>query len=178
MKLYLATPARNVALSMLLLSQATCLNAASLNAAPAALTPASPITQTAAERLRQVDLLLMVTSLRCRKTPDNFETDFAAFEARHMRELNAAAAQLTRAAGANGPRALDKISTTIANRYGAGHPWLGCADLKALTQKLALQAGAAPVLDAADELLNGDDPTPPPPPAGPPRLIPQLAIGE
>jgi hypothetical protein len=126
-------------------------------------TPAAAQSVSEAETLRRFDIMLMVTSLRCRASADDFQNDFAAFEAHHMRELNNAAAILRRnAAGQGGPaqadRALDKISTTIANTYGSGHPWLGCHDLKVLSQTLALTDGPAPVLEAAAQVLQGDKP--------------------
>jgi len=111
-----------------------------------------------AEKLRKLDIMLMVTGLRCRTTPDNFQADFAAFEAAHLTELNAAAAQMRRdlvatsgAAGAT--RALDRLSTGMANQYGQGHPRLGCAALKQATRILAQIRGREALLSAADELL-------------------------
>ena len=45
----------------------------------------------------------------------------------------------------------------MANQYGNGHPWLGCADLKAVAQELAVEPGEGPLLAAADELLAGQE---------------------
>lgn len=111
-----------------------------------------------AEKLRRLDIMLMVTGLRCRTTADNFQGDFAAFEASHLTELNAAARQLRQglvaangAAGAD--RALDRISTGMANQYGQGHPWLDCKQLKQATRLLVALKGREALLSAADELL-------------------------
>lgn len=120
--------------------------------------PVHAATDSEAEQLRRLDIMLMVTGLRCRTTAHDFQRDFQAFEAAHMAELNGAAAQLrTRlasrvgAAGAN--RALDRISTSMANSYGNGHPWLGCAELKSVTRTLAQMRGAGVLAEAADQLL-------------------------
>lgn len=116
-----------------------------------------------AEKLRRLDIMLMVTGLRCRNTPDNFQADFQAFEANHLAELNGAArdmrAQYVGRLGARGAdRELDRLSVTMANEYGNGHPWLGCHELAQATHGLAEAKGQAPLLAAADELLGGDGP--------------------
>jgi hypothetical protein len=114
-----------------------------------------------AQKLRRLDIMLMVTGLRCRSGPDNFQADFQEFEARHLSELNAAAAtmrgELSREYGAAGSaRALDRVSVQMANQYGNGHPWLGCHELKMATQQLAGETDRNALLAAADQLLNGD----------------------
>lgn len=111
-----------------------------------------------AEKLRRLNIMLMVTGLRCRTTPDDFRSDFAAFEAAHMTELNAAAAELRRglvakSGVAGAARALDRISTGMANEYGQGHPWLDCAQLKQAARMLAQVRGRATLVEAANELL-------------------------
>jgi len=111
-----------------------------------------------AEKLRKLDIMLMVTGLRCRTTPDDFRADFAAFEAAHLSDLNAAAAELRQglvaSSGVTGAtRALDRISTGMANQYGQGHPWLDCAQLKQATRVLVKVRGRATLVEAADELL-------------------------
>ena len=61
-----------------------------------------------AEKLRRLDIMLMVTALRCRFGADNFQADYDAFATRHLAELNAAArtltAELARRNGASGAR--------------------------------------------------------------------------
>ncbi|MDE2405443.1 MAG: S-adenosyl-L-homocysteine hydrolase [Sphingomonadales bacterium] len=125
--------------------------------------PAVAADYSSAEKLRRLDIMLMVTGLRCRTGVDNFQADFQAFEAGHLAELNGAAralrADLVAEFGQRGAdRELDRISTTIANQYGGGHPWLGCHDLKQVTRMLADARGSEPLLAAADELLQGDGP--------------------
>jgi hypothetical protein len=111
-----------------------------------------------AEKLRRLDIMLMVTGLRCRSTTDNFTADYGRFTTSQIGDLNAAAAELksdlARSYGAAGAqRALDRLSTVMANGYGQGHPWLGCADLKLVARNLASVHGRATLEEAADQLL-------------------------
>ena len=112
-----------------------------------------------AEKLRRLDIMLMVTSLRCRSTADNFNVEYGQFTTSHMAELNQANAQLRSEmarrygqAGAN--RALDRMSTVMANAYGQGHPWLSCGQLKMAASDLARVRGSATLMEAADQLLG------------------------
>lgn len=120
--------------------------------------PASAGTVDQAEKLRRLDIMLMVTGLRCRTGADNFQADYGRFTAAHLIELNAASnelkADLSRRHGAAGAsRALDRLSTTMANQYGGGHPWLNCSQLKSVARNLAAARGSAPLAEAADQLL-------------------------
>lgn len=123
--------------------------------------PASAAGMSQAEKLRRLDIMLMVTGLRCRTTADNFQADYGRFTANHIAELNAASdalkADLGRrygAAGAN--RALDRLSVTMANAYGQGHPWLDCGQLKQVARGLAAARGQGPLVEAADQLLESN----------------------
>jgi hypothetical protein len=112
-----------------------------------------------AEKLRRLDIMLMVTGLRCRTGADNFQADYGRFTTNHIAELNAASnslkADMAKRYGAAGAaRALDRLSTTMANQYGNGHPWLGCGQLKQVAQGLAAARGPAPLVEAADQLLG------------------------
>lgn len=116
----------------------------------------------AAQKLRRLDIMLMVTGLRCRNTTEDFQADFQAFEARHMDDLNPAARQLAadyagRMGAIEAARAVDRLTVQMANQYGNGHPWLGCHDLKGLAQALAGQDGPEVLMQAADAVLDGDD---------------------
>jgi hypothetical protein len=120
--------------------------------------PAMADSSSEAEKLRRLDIMLMVTGLRCRTTADNFQPDYGRFTTAHFADLNGAAhilkgdlARRHGAAGAN--RALDRLSVTIANSYGSGHPWLSCGQLKQVAQHLAVARGRAPLVEAADQLL-------------------------
>lgn len=112
-----------------------------------------------AEKLRRLDIMLMVTGLRCRTTADNFNSEYGRFTTAHLATLNAASntlkADFTKrygAAGAN--RALDRLSVQMANAYGQGHPWLSCGQLKQVAGTLATVRGEQPLIAAADELLG------------------------
>jgi hypothetical protein len=123
--------------------------------------PASAAGGKDAERLRRLDIMLMVTSLRCRTTPDNFQPEFQRFEAAHLGTLNEAAGELrnglvTEYGVTGATRALDRLSTTMANQYGQGHPWLGCAELKVATRILTSIRGRDALSEAADQLLAPD----------------------
>ena len=112
-----------------------------------------------AEKLRRLDIMLMVTGLRCRNTADNFNAEYGKFTTSHMAELNAANAELRgNMARKFGPaaanRQLDRLSTTMANAYGQGHPWLSCSDLKQVAKDLAKVRGRETLVEAADQLLS------------------------
>ncbi|MDG5748575.1 S-adenosyl-L-homocysteine hydrolase [Qipengyuania sp. XHP0207] len=123
----------------------------------------TPITASAAspreaEQIRKLDIMLMVTSLRCRMGSDDFQPHYRKFSAKHLSTLNGAAKTLegglVKRHGAKGAkRALDRISVGMANQYGQGHPWLECAQLKSITHNLSLSKDPADLTIAADELL-------------------------
>lgn len=111
-----------------------------------------------AEKLRRLDIMLMVTGLRCRTTADNFQADYRRFTTNHIGELNQSARalrdELAVRNGAGADRALDRLSVTMANAYGQGHPWLNCNELKLVARGLADARGEAPLVAAADQLLG------------------------
>ena len=112
----------------------------------------------AAAKLRNLDIMLMVTALRCRMGADNFQPDYYNFSAAHQAELNVAngvlRAQFTGGGATTANRALDKMSTGIANSYGMGHPELGCSELHQITRDLAGTRVDGALLDAADALVG------------------------
>ena len=110
-----------------------------------------------AEAVRKLDIMLMVTSLRCRKTADNFQTDYQRFSSNNLTTLNAASKTLQAdlvKKGNTGKRALDKISVSMANEYGNGHPWLGCGELKQITRDLYSNKNSVQLATAANDLLS------------------------
>jgi hypothetical protein len=120
-------------------------------------------TMSGAEKLHRLDIMLMVTGLRCRTSADNFTADYGRFTASHLRDLNAANAELKanlarRYGSAGAQHALDRMSTSMANGYGQGHPWLGCADLKMVARNLVAVRGRATLEEAADQLLSPESP--------------------
>ena len=153
----------HVAERTLLGSSLAALAALAVGLAMTAPAHAAGDTMSGAEKLRRLDIMLMVTGLRCRATADNFTADYGKFTASHLAELNAANAEmkadLSRRYGAAGAqRALDRLSTTMANGYGQGHPWLGCADLKMVARNLVAVRGRATLEEAADQLLSRSSP--------------------
>jgi hypothetical protein len=135
--------------------------AASLVALAVLATPATVQagTHDQAEAVRKLDIMLMVTSLRCRRTADNFQPDYQRFSSNHLTALNSASrtlqASLVKKAGAVGAkRALDKISVGMANEYGNGHPWLGCGELKQIAKNLSTDKDSAKLAAHADDLLS------------------------
>ncbi len=112
-----------------------------------------------AEKIRRLDIMLMVTGLRCRTTKDNFQYDYGRFTTNHIGELNAAARELkadyaARLGAGKADRALDKLSVQMANQYGQGHPWLNCGQLKQVARTLADMRGLSPIVEAANDLLD------------------------
>lgn len=132
--------------------------AAALAAASVLATPAMAGDMSKAEKLRRLDIMLMVTGLRCRTTAANFQSDYQRFTTNHIATLNQSAralkAELAARYGGGADRALDRMSVTMANSYGQGHPWLGCDELKQVAQGLAEARGEAPLIEAADQLLD------------------------
>jgi len=126
----------------------------------AAMSPAQAAGSLAnAEKLRRLDIMLMVTSLRCRTTADNFAAEYGSFTTNHLSELNQASAQLREAMAVRlgpvrGAMELDRQMTVTANAYGQGHPWLSCRDLKVATRDLARAQGVDTLAEAADQLVG------------------------
>lgn len=111
-----------------------------------------------AAAIKRLDIMLMVSSLRCRYSSDDFQPEYRRFSARHLAALNQAhrtmKADYDRRFGAKGgKRELDRVSTSMANNYGRGHPWMDCAELKQVTAGLADQAKSNELNRAASELL-------------------------
>ena len=110
-----------------------------------------------AAKVRNLDIMLMVTALRCRMGPDNFQPDYYKFSAAHRAELNVANGMIRAQFAGAGPkaavRALDKMSVVIANSYGTGHPNLGCKELRRITSDLAASRVPGNLLAAADALV-------------------------
>jgi len=117
-----------------------------------------------AESLRKLDVMLMVTGLRCRAGADNFMNDYSNFVTRHRATLGQAnrelKAELARRYGARGATdKLDQLSVHMANTYGQGHPWLSCAQLKQVARNLSNVTGRATLVEAANQVLS-QRPTP------------------
>ena len=133
--------------------------AAAATAAALMMTPTTAAAASQDEQVRKLDIMLMVTSLRCRMGADDFQPQYRKFSANHLTSLNGAARRLeaglvSRHGKKGATRALDRISVGMANQYGQGHPWLGCAELKEITEDLAKSKDPAVLAQAASELLG------------------------
>ena len=116
-----------------------------------------------AASLRKLDIMLMVSSLRCRFGADNFQADYARFSTNQYPTMQGAYNTLNadysaRMGAAGAKKALDTISVGMANQYGQGHPWLGCGELKTMTRNLAGVADRGRLLAVADEVLRDSPP--------------------
>jgi hypothetical protein len=112
-----------------------------------------------AAKLRQLDVMLMVGSLRCRTSGQDYRAAYDRFLLRHRPMLSKANMAIlgemrTRLGSVGALETLDKASVRMANRYGeqAGY---GCADLGEVTAALADSGGEA--LPNAAEMLVGED---------------------
>jgi len=108
-----------------------------------------------AEQLRRLDIMLMVTALRCRFGEHDMQPAYGRFTTQHMSVLNQAAREMQ---GRYSRRQMDTLQTTMANQYGQGHPWLDCAGLLQRTEALAGRHTRVELLAAADELLAAAPP--------------------
>ncbi len=136
---------------------ALCAAAALSTGAMPAAAQTSGLTGGAAD-IRKLDIMLMVTSLRCRGGAHDFQADYNQFASKHLKKLNQASDQLRRSLaarhGAKGSkRALDRIGVSMANTYGDGHPWMDCAQLKQATRELGAAPDSAKLYEAAKRLL-------------------------
>jgi len=118
----------------------------------------------AAEKVQRLNIMLMVTALRCRGTSDDFTSEYRHFTAEQTDELNQAGAQLrsqlvARHGAPAGKVAFDRLSTVMANGYGQGHPWLSCRQLKQVAHDLAEVQGGSTLVEAADQLLARHGPS-------------------
>lgn len=121
--------------------------------------PAAASDMVSAEKIRKLDIMLMVSALRCRHSADGFQADYYDFSKAHLHSLNAASrtleADFRQTRGSKGAKlALDKMSVGMANRYGQGHPTMSCSQLKQETRDLARNGQSAALDAAADRLLS------------------------
>ena len=139
---------------------ATGLAAVTALSAPVQASAASSDLQRA-EKLQQLDVLLMVSSLRCRQAGSDFTTAYDHFSEVYATELSEARSVLeadyARRFGPNSVSfAVDRLSTRVANTYGEGHPALDCAELGEATRALASHSVPGGLEEAADQLLTTD----------------------
>lgn len=112
-----------------------------------------------AAQVRELDTMLMVEALRCRKTAANFVDDYNRFVvASRPALLQANAALKGHFAGEVGDRgalnAYDNYMTTVANRYGAGSFGLDCQDIAFIVHQALAANGSADALHEVAELAQ------------------------
>lgn len=117
-----------------------------------------------ARQLRQLDMMLMVTNLRCRRLGADFTNEYSRFSSAHLTTMKGANQQLLATYGGNGSASqrtnnLDRMITAMANQYGLGHPWLECGELKQLAHDLSRERDYTRLLAAADEVLTPQRPS-------------------
>jgi hypothetical protein len=112
-----------------------------------------------AAKLRQLDVMLMVGSLRCRTSGQDYRASYDRFLLRHRPMLGKVnQAILTEMRAKLGPigalEALDQASVRMANQYGEQASY-GCNDLGQVTAALA-DSGDEALPKAADVLVGED----------------------
>lgn len=113
-----------------------------------------------AAKISNLNMMLMVTALRCRNGQDNFLVQYNKFVRANNALLGSQnsliRAQFVRTIGAKGAEsALDKLATGYANSYGAGHPTMGCKELKELATCVADEKqGVASLSAIADHAIG------------------------
>jgi hypothetical protein len=95
-----------------------------------------------AAKVANLNMMMMVSALRCRKGPDDFLADYNRFVKNNnpvIGSQNAAVrSHFVRIGGAkSADAAMDKFIIGIANSYGGGHDRLGCGELKIVAQELS-----------------------------------------
>lgn len=112
-----------------------------------------------AAQLRELDTMMMVEALRCRKTAANFVHDYNAFVVASRPTLLKANADLRQHfAGSVGTKgalnAYDNYMTTVANRYGAGTEGLACEDMASIVRAALATSGSADALYQVAQAAN------------------------
>ena len=101
-----------------------------------------------AAQVRELDTMLMVQALRCRKTSANFLSSYNRFVEISRPALLQANAELKAHFG--GLNAYDNYMTTVANRYGAGTGDMDCGDVASVVRAgLAANGSAAKLYQVA-----------------------------
>jgi hypothetical protein len=115
-----------------------------------------------AAKIRDMETMLMVSSLRCRAGNPRMLSAYNAFVRQSRPALTQANDQLrAHFAPAGGLNAYDRYVTSIANRYGAGAEGLDCGDFASILSAAAAERGSyvglARLADSAnvDPVLRG-----------------------
>jgi hypothetical protein len=121
--------------------------------------------ETDAAKVANLNMLMMVSALRCRSGQDNFLNEYNRFVSLNNGAIgsqNAAVrshfARMDGNARAEG--ATDRFIIEIANHYGSGHQTLDCAELRAVAGQLAQPGHDARSLLAMAEMTVEEVPLP------------------
>lgn len=108
--------------------------------------------------VRELNMMLMATSLRCRAGRFDFRREYEEFSRYNLKHLNSASDQVrremsTRFGETNAARAMERFDADMANRYGSGHPSMNCAKLRDTAIHLAQPHDALTLVNIAWGLL-------------------------
>lgn len=113
-----------------------------------------------AASVANLNMMMMVTALRCRNGKDNFLSDYNRFVKNNNGVLGsqnavikARFARLNGVKGAEG--ATDRFTIGLANHYGTGHATMGCGELKKLAADLGSKSRDSVALINIAELKAG-----------------------
>lgn len=111
--------------------------------------------QVSAAKVRDLDTMLMVASLRCRHTNVAVLTSYNNYVVRHRKPLVAVNDMLRNHYAAPDKKAAmnayDNYVTKVANRYGAGAEGLGCDDMLSIVEAMSSEAPQVDALIAVAE---------------------------
>jgi hypothetical protein len=101
-----------------------------------------------AAKVANLNMMMMVSALRCRNGQDDFLADYNRFVKTNNPVIGAQNATVrSRFARVNGAKAadaaMDKFVIGIANSYGGGHESKGCGQLKVIARDLAQKSHSA-----------------------------------
>ena len=111
--------------------------------------------QVSAAKVRDLDTMLMVASLRCRHTNVGVLTAYNGYVVRQRKAL-VAVNDVLRNHYAGGDKkaamnAYDNYVTKVANRYGAGAAGLDCEDMQSIVEAMGAEAPQVDALVAVAE---------------------------
>jgi hypothetical protein len=109
--------------------------------------------ETQAASVANLNMMMMVTALRCRKGPDNFLAEYNRFVTTNNGTLGLQNAVIkSRFARMNGAQAaegaMDRFTIGLANSYGGSSADRGCGELKLLAVDLASRSHDSTALAA------------------------------
>jgi hypothetical protein len=118
-----------------------------------------------AAQVANLNMMMMVTALRCRKGSDNFLGEYNQFVKSNNPVLGAqnvaVRSYFVRMNGTRGAdSAMDKYVISLANSYGSGHDSKGCGQLKEIAGQLANKKQTAASLLAIAEANVDQHPLP------------------